>query len=88
MKPLAMMMRLKVMDATETVLEEIGPFQAVPLNDLLILRMSKEEAKSLQESGSLDMLQKLALEKGKTILILPIGAEILEVSQKWEAKKD
>jgi hypothetical protein len=87
MKPHVMMMRLKVRNSKEDIIEEIGPFQAVNINDVLFVRMSKEEALSLKAIGTVDQMSAAAAEKGKSFIILPPGAEILEIEQKWEVKK-
>ena len=87
MKPLALMMRLKIMDANKTVLEQVGPFQAVTLDDVIFIRMSREEAMSLKVTGALEQISEYAAEKKKSFIILPLGAELLEIEHKWEMKK-
>jgi hypothetical protein len=38
MKPQVMMMRLKVLDAKEKLIENIGPFPAVEIDNLILVR--------------------------------------------------
>jgi hypothetical protein len=86
MKPQVMMMRLKVLDAKEKLIENIGPFPAVEIDNLILVRMSAETIRSIPKD-SLTKLGEAAVERGKTFVFLPPEAEFLQVSQKWEVKK-
>ena len=81
--PQAVTLTLDVLDSEEQVLGNYGPFPAVPIDDLVFIKvdlkaMSDEDVKSMTAS-----LQGAAMGTNKTFVLLPPEAEILRAREKW-----
>ena len=84
MKPQLVMLKLTPMDAEEMIIGESQKFPAIELDQLVFLRLPPEEAKKMQDDGTLDVLKVASVETGKTFVILDPKTEVLKIEEKWE----
>ena len=77
----AVVLKLKVMDGSKNVLEELPNFPAVEIDDLIFLRVAQSDMHLIQ--GQIQKLSMASGLSGKTIIILPEKAEVLEIEKKW-----
>ena len=86
--PQAVMLTLDVMDSEEKTLGNYGPFPAVPIDDLVFIKidlkdMSREEVQTMVAS-----LESASMGTNKTFVILPPEAEILRAREQWGSFPD
>jgi len=87
MKPRVVMHRLKILDKDWKVLEEVGPYPAVEVKDIIFIRAPNDSINQHRDQF-IEEVSKSALASQKTFIILPPEAELLEVSETWEPIQD
>lgn len=87
MKPRVVMHRLKIMDKDWKVLEEVGPYPAVEIKDIIFIKAPNDSINAMKKEF-VDAVSASALATQKTFIILPPEAELLEVSETWEPIQD
>ena len=85
MKPHVITLTLKCMDKQEKLIEVIGSVPYSEVDNMLFLSIPPESAIN---PDHVEALKAASLSSGKTFVIVPVGTEILQVVEKWEAKKD
>ena len=86
MKPVALITKLVPMDSNYKVVARPFKFPAVKIDKLVFIRMPDEEMNDPETKKIMtDALQAAALKSGKTFILLPKSAEIVEITDKWES---
>jgi hypothetical protein len=84
MKPHVVMLKLTPMDDNYQELEAPIKFPAIEIENIVFLRMPKEQCVGMKLTGQLETLTQAAAQSGKTFVLLPEKAEVLRVEEKWE----
>lgn len=85
MKPHVITLSIKCMDKKEQVLEVVGNVPYSEVDNMVFLSIPKDVEITKECLSSLSFA---ASSTGKTFIIVPPGTELLEITEKWESKKD
>ena len=92
MRPHAIMLKLTPMSGEETALTEPFKCAKVELDDMVFLRLTKEDEAELKfNDRSRTLVENIgmaAVQSGKTFIMVPAGTEILKIEEKWEPMPD